>query len=66
MTRPVAAELRDRERRLLADRDDAEKALNNARRRYDAICDELQETQALRRAVEEGARGREPSETAER
>lgn len=34
-------------RRLEADAEDARKALNAARRRYDAICDELTE---LRRA----------------
>ncbi|MFI8448206.1 hypothetical protein [Streptomyces erythrochromogenes] len=41
------AEYEARRRRLEADAEDARKALNAARRRYETICDELA---ALRRA----------------
>ncbi|MFJ4678996.1 hypothetical protein [Kitasatospora sp. NPDC088783] len=51
-TRPTATELDERERRLRADAQDAQKALNNARRRYDAIGDELREIRGLRGETE--------------
>lgn len=37
------AALDERERRLKADAEDARKALNRARARYDGLCDELRD-----------------------
>lgn len=53
-TKPTAAELDERERRLNADAEDAKKALWKARARYDAICNELRDIRIQRREMESG------------